>query len=81
MSESNGNVPLLWTAKRAAKALAISERKLWSLTNLGDIPSVRIGRAVRYDSADLAAYIDTHKIGGTNRKVDTTGRRSKSVTV
>ena len=75
MSESNGNAPLLWTAKRAAKALAISERKLWSLTNIGDVPSVKIDRAVRYDPADLAAFITARKTG----KVDTMGRRGKRV--
>lgn len=79
-SNKNANGPLL-TARQAAAALAISARKLWSLTNIGDVPSVRIGRAVRYDPADLAAWIDAHKVGGTNRKIDTTGRRSKSVTV
>ena len=75
MSESNGDGRLLLTAKETAKALALSERKLWSLTNIGDIPSVRIGRAVRYSPRDLAAWIDAHKTG----KVDTTGRRRKSL--
>lgn len=70
-SSKNATGPLL-TARQAAAAFAISERKLCSLTNIGDVPSVRIGRAVRYDPADLA---DARKTG----KVDTTGRRGKRV--
>ena len=34
--------------KDAAKALGIGERLLWSKTNAGEIPHVRIGRAVIY---------------------------------
>lgn len=53
--------PMLLTRKQAAKALSISERKLWSLTNCGEIPRVPIGRAVRYDPADLREWIDRQK--------------------
>jgi excisionase family DNA binding protein len=49
---------LLLTAPEAARALAISERTLWGLTDRGEVPCVRIGRAVRYALADLAAYIE-----------------------
>lgn len=49
---------LLLTAAEAAKALAISPRKLWEITNCGELPAVRIGRAVRYRPADLVAWID-----------------------
>lgn len=45
----------------AARRLAISPRKLWELTNRGEIPCVRIGRAVRYDPEDLRAWIDNAK--------------------
>jgi excisionase family DNA binding protein len=54
----NGVAPiLLLTPRDAAKALAISERTLWTLTNDGKIPHKRIGRAVRYSVADLQAWI------------------------
>lgn len=53
---------MLLTPKQAAATLAISARKLWSLTNCGDIPSVRIGRLVRYDPADLRAWIEQQKV-------------------
>jgi excisionase family DNA binding protein len=52
---------LLVTAAEAAKALAISPRKLWALTQSGEIPCVRIGRAVRYDPTDLRTWIEARK--------------------
>jgi len=48
---------LLITPSEAAFALSISTRKLWSLTNAGQIPCVRLGRAVRYSPADLQEWI------------------------
>jgi len=51
----------LWKPAQAARFLAISSRKLWSMTNAGDIPCVRFGRAVRYDPADLRQWIDDLK--------------------
>jgi hypothetical protein len=41
--------------------LAISERTLWELTNRADLPCVRLGRAVRYDPADLADWVERRK--------------------
>lgn len=52
---------LLLTAREACQALAISDRKLWSLTAGHEIPCVRIGRAVRYDPRDLEAWIEARK--------------------
>jgi excisionase family DNA binding protein len=57
----HGSDRLLLTARDAAFALAISERTLWSLTRLGLIPVVRLGRSVRYDRADLQRFIDAQK--------------------
>ncbi len=45
----------------AAAALAISSRKLWAMTNAGEIPCVRFGRAVRYDPEDLREIIEDLK--------------------
>ena len=49
--------PLLLTEREAAKALAVSPRKLWDLRMNGEIPCVRFGRSVRYHPADLQAWI------------------------
>ena len=51
-------VRLLWTPAEAAAALRISPRLLWSRTKLGEIPCVRIGKAVRYSPTALQATID-----------------------
>jgi predicted DNA-binding transcriptional regulator AlpA len=50
---------LLWNSRQAAKALAISEKTLWSLTYpRGTIPSIRVGeRSVRYSVAALEQWI------------------------
>ncbi len=55
------NQALLLKPNEAAAALAISPRLLWSLTQSGDVPCVRIGRAVRYDPRDLTVWIDRQK--------------------
>ena len=59
-SESNVE-PLLWSAPESAKALAISAKTLWRMTKDGQIPSVRIGRAVRYSPKDIAAWVDSQR--------------------
>ena len=53
--------PWLFTSKEAAKALCISERTLYALAKAGEIPAVRVGRAVRYDPADLRAWVESAK--------------------
>ena len=58
------NVKLLIKVTEASQALSISERKLWELTTSGEIPSVRIGRSVRYAVDDLNAWINEKKANG-----------------
>ena len=55
---------VLLTPEEAAKAMSISTRKLWELTNAGELPAVRIDRAVRYDVADLRAWAESKKTRG-----------------
>ncbi|HUU94501.1 MAG TPA: helix-turn-helix domain-containing protein [Phycisphaerae bacterium] len=62
----------LLTPRQAAKALAISERTLWKFTKRGEVPVVRIGRAVRYDQADLQAWIQRRKAGRAAETTDAT---------
>lgn len=49
---------LLLTPKEAAASLGISQRLLWSKTKIGEIPCLRIGKAVRYSPTALQAWID-----------------------
>ena len=53
--------PLLLKPADAARVLAIGERKLWELTNRGELAVVRIGRAVRYPIADLRLWLESRK--------------------
>ncbi len=56
---------LLIDVRTAARALSISERLLWSLTNDGTIPHVRLNRRVLYSPADLQRWIDQQKKGAS----------------
>ena len=58
--------PMLLTTRQTARMLAISERSLYSLTKAGDLPAVRIGRSVRYDPADIRAWIESAKKSETD---------------
>jgi excisionase family DNA binding protein len=58
----------LLTTKQAAERLSIGARKLWTLTNCGKIPHVRIGKCVRYRPGDLAAYVEAHTQTGRGRR-------------
>ena len=48
---------LLLTPRQAAAALSISERNLWGLTKSGAIPSIKLGRLVRYRPESLRAWL------------------------
>ena len=48
---------LLLSSREAANILSISERTLWTITNAGLIPYVRIGNAKRYARSDLLRFI------------------------
>lgn len=48
---------LLLPRREAAQVLSLSERTLWTFTKAGEIPSIRIGRSVRYSLADLRAWV------------------------
>ena len=55
---------LLLTAPEAARVLSISARKLWSLTNSGEIPVIRVGaRSVRYPVEALREWIADNMTG------------------
>lgn len=56
-TDSPRTLTLLLSAREAVEALAISPRKLWGMTNSGEIPFVRIGRSVRYYEKSLREWI------------------------
>ena len=55
---------LLVDVKTTARLLSICEKTLWTLTDRGDIPCIRIGRSVRYSPDDLRAWIARTKTTG-----------------
>ena len=63
MANTNNTITRLLSPASAAKYLAVCERTLFGLTKSGKLPAVRIGRAVRYDVADLDAFITKAKTG------------------
>lgn len=58
---------LLLTPKQTAEVLAVSPRKLWSMTASGQIPHLKIGRLTRYCVDDLRRWIDDQTRGGAPR--------------
>lgn len=53
--------PMLLKTAEAARLLAISPRKLWSLTACGAIPCIRVDRSVRYEPSALTIFIQSLK--------------------
>jgi len=51
----------LLSRREASTYLAISQRKLDQLTASGDLPRIRIGSCVRFEQADLDAFITARK--------------------
>ena len=52
---------LLLKSNEASQMLGISERTLWGLGKQRKIPVVKIGRATRYDIADIKRFIEQAK--------------------
>lgn len=48
---------LLWDAKTTRANLSVSDRTLWRITNCNALPCRRIGRSVRYDPREVAAWV------------------------
>ncbi len=53
--------PQLLSEADAAKYLSICPRTLWGLRASGEIAFLRVGRSIRYDLADLQAFIERIK--------------------
>ena len=54
--------------REAAKALGISERLLWEHTERGEIPHIRLGRAVLYSVDSLRDWLKRQTHQGTDTK-------------
>jgi len=64
MADPAADRPLLLDRPKAAALLSISPRLLWSLTNSGEIPHIKLGRRVLYPLARLEEWIASRSEGG-----------------
>jgi excisionase family DNA binding protein len=55
----------LLSVKEVAEMLSVSERTVWSITNAGEIPCVRIRKRVLYRLDHVQGFIDRQTDGGT----------------
>lgn len=53
--------PLLYTREEVARILRLSLRTIDKLTKDGKLPSVRLGRTVRFSKDDLLVFIQQRK--------------------
>jgi len=71
MAESAGDATprLALRPKEASKALGIGPRLLWSMTNRGEIPHIKLGKAVLYPVAELERWLSerAQRKGGNRR--------------
>ncbi len=60
---ASAQIEALLTPKETAELLGVSQMTVYNLNRRGALPRVLIGRAVRYEPADLRAYLDRSKTG------------------
>lgn len=52
------------SAAEAARMLGISERHLWTITNRGQVPCVRLGKRVLYVVTQLREWLNAGAVAG-----------------
>lgn len=70
--------PTLLTVTEAARRLALGRATTYQLVRRGEIPSIRVGRAVRVPVHALDAWIAARTTGGEMPEPDRLGRWSRS---
>jgi excisionase family DNA binding protein len=63
---STGSEPLLVGVEEAARLLNVCSRTLWTLTQSGNLPHLRIGRRVLYPVEGLRRWIADRTSGGVS---------------
>lgn len=54
----------LLTADEVANMLNVSKSLIYRYTHLKKIPCLRLGKYLRFNSADISSWLDQHKRGG-----------------
>jgi excisionase family DNA binding protein len=57
----------LLTAREVGERLSVSERYVWRLAREDKLPSIHIGKYIRFDPADVAAFVEASRSSGTRR--------------
>ena len=65
--------PLALRPKEAARVLGIGERLLWTLTNQGVVPHVRLGRAIVYPVDELRGWLTERAANGMAKPTSDSG--------
>lgn len=55
---------LLLSIPEVCETTRLGRRKIWELTNCGELPIVRVGRRVLIPRADLERWIESKREGG-----------------
>ena len=55
---------MLLTTREASEQLGICQRTIWQLAKDGDLPSVRIGKLLRFCPEQLREWIEEKSKGG-----------------
>ena len=58
----------LLCADEVGKRLCFSKQQVYALAAAGDLPSIKFGRAVRFEPEDVEAYIQEHRREGATPK-------------
>lgn len=54
----------LLSADQTGRLLGVTVRTLYTLSQRGELPCIKIGRSVRYDPRDIDQYIQRNKSTG-----------------
>ena len=52
----------LLTARQVAEQLAVSQRFVYDLAARGDLPVIRLGAVLRFDQADVEAFVQASRV-------------------
>ena len=58
----------LLSASETARMLRLSVPHVYTMAAAGTLPSIKFGRAVRFDPADVERFIEAHRRGGSPSK-------------
>lgn len=56
-----GTAPQLLRAEEVAKRLGLSRQHVYVMAANGELPSIKLRGAVRFDPKDVEAYIEAHR--------------------